>query len=135
MCCEMTKSVLLLFCVVGGVLGVYLKRGLFIRACYPELFDQVLKRRHVLLTGTPGIGKVRLSFSTERHMARRRLAQCLCYISYNIFTPPCLLSNACFSRASACTCFGGCSSWTLPPRSCGKPWHLGASNRRALHIQ
>ena len=32
--------------------------ALYVRPCYGQLFDIIVKRRNVLLTGTPGIGKV-----------------------------------------------------------------------------
>lgn len=31
---------------------------LYIRACYPKLFEKLQQYERVLLTGTPGIGKV-----------------------------------------------------------------------------
>lgn len=40
---------------------LYLQRALYVRACYPQLFEKLRGRQHVLLTGTPGIGKVGLS--------------------------------------------------------------------------
>ena len=36
------------------------RSALYVRSCYGQLFDIITERKHVLVTGTPGIGKVYL---------------------------------------------------------------------------
>lgn len=95
----------------------------FIRACYPRLFEMLMRpwQKDVMLIGTPGVGKVGLSawhvgLTCHSHVyGQSTNLYLLCVL--------CVAAHTCCamdSRASPCTWSGGCNSRRTPPRLSGR---------------